>query len=81
MNTTITLDSGRDLDVEFEVEPASGDGWHSPQSSEHIEVIRVSSGWQDAETTDAEDVEILAHLWRDLLDDRVTNAAYMGQYE
>lgn len=73
MNTKITLDSGRSLDVEFEIEPASGDGWNSPRSGEHIEIVSVSSGWRPAQMTDAEDVEILAHLWRDHLqirDDR-----------
>lgn len=67
MNATITLDSGRILDIEYDIEPADGDGWNSPKTGEHIEIIGVSQGWTEVETTDAEDVEILAALWRELL--------------
>lgn len=75
MNATITLDSGRILDVEYTIEPADGDGWNSPKTGEHID---ITGAWDvslagkpgagmDAETTDAEDVEILAALWREIL--------------
>lgn len=61
--TTVTLANGRELDVEWELEPASGDGWNSPRTGEHIEILSVTVGWIDAETADTEDVEILALLW------------------
>lgn len=63
MHATVTLASGIELPVEFEVEPASGDGWHEPRVPASIEIVRVGDYEHDVATTPAEDRQIVAALW------------------
>ena len=81
MQTTVTLANGRELDVEWELEPASGDGITDQKSPECIEIIAVTQGWLDAETTDEEDTEILANLWHELHVSREDYYEYDGGYQ
>lgn len=64
---TITLDSGRVLEVENDYCPGYPGDWLDPGEPEGFELVDVLEDGERIDTTESEDAEIIAQLWHDML--------------